>query len=207
MREEERTSIAREIHDELGQQLTGLKMDISWLTRKLVTDDPVIKERTKEMIELADETVKTVRRISSDLRPGILDDLGLIAALEWQCAEFEKRSGIKSAFSASVTEVNCDRNLATGIFRVYQEALTNVMRHSGASKVDSTLAEKGSKIILTITDNGKGFDLFEAKNKKTLGLLGMQERARMFGGELNIISEKNKGTTITLAVSVAPHTN
>jgi signal transduction histidine kinase len=199
VREEERTRIAREIHDELGQQLTGLKMDASWINKKIVgSTDPNILERIATMISLIDETVKTVRRISSELRPGILDDLGLVPAIEWQCQEFEKRTGISSKCHAGLTDQNIDKNLATNIFRVYQEALTNVARHAQATLVETNLTQDDGIINLTIKDNGVGFDTEEIKNKMSLGLVGMRERAMLFNGELTINSKKGKGTTIVL---------
>ena len=199
VREEERTRIAREIHDELGQQLTGLKMDASWINKKVgARVEQNIAERIATMIALIDETVKTVRRISSELRPGILDDLGLVPALEWQCREFEKRTGIVSGCHATLSDHNFDRNLATNIFRVYQEALTNIARHSQATIVETFLNEQNGFIYLTIKDNGVGFDLEEVKSKRSLGLVGMRERAMLFQGELIINSEKGKGTEILL---------
>jgi PAS domain S-box-containing protein len=199
VREEERTRIAREIHDELGQQLTGLKMDASWINKKIVgSTDPNILERIATMISLIDETVKTVRRISSELRPGILDDLGLVPAIEWQCQEFEKRTGISSKCHAGLTDQNIDKNLATNIFRVYQEALTNVARHAQATLVETNLTQDDGIINLTIKDNGVGFDTEEIKSKMSLGLVGMRERAMLFNGELTINSKKGKGTTIVL---------
>ena len=203
VREEERTRIAREIHDELGQQLTGLKMDASWINKKIVgSADPKILERITTMISLIDETVKTVRRISSELRPGILDDLGLVPAIEWQCQEFEKRTGISSKCHAVLTDYNFDKNLATNVFRVYQEALTNVARHSHASAVETFLTEQDGFINLTIKDNGVGFDLEEVKSKRSLGLVGMRERAMLFQGELIINSEKGKCTEIVLKAPI-----
>ncbi len=133
IREDERTSIAREIHDELGQQLTGLKMDVSWIARRLKENDIALNEKIQGMIQLIDDTVKTVRKIASELRPGILDDLGLVAALDWQSKEFEKRTGIKCNFTSDQIDHNFNKNMATGIFRIYQEALTNVARHAKAS--------------------------------------------------------------------------
>ena len=150
------------------------------------------------MIALIDETVKTVRRISSELRPGILDDLGLIPALEWQCQEFEKRTGIVSRCTTDLNDHNFDRNLATNIFRVYQEALTNVARHAQATLVETFLTGRDGFIYLTVKDNGIGFDMVSVKNKRSLGLVGMRERAMLFQGELVIKSETGKGTEILL---------
>ena len=200
IREEERTSIAREIHDELGQQLTGLKMDISWLNKKIIHESKAVREKIGGMISLVDETVKTVRRISTELRPGILDDLGLIDALQWQSHEFEKRTGITTRFDTSFTDSSFEKNLSTGIFRVFQETLTNVARHAHATEINTLFERQGENLVLRVGDNGKGFDETEIKHKRTLGLVGMRERAKMFGGELAVTSKTGKGTVITLSV-------
>ncbi|MEO8151396.1 MAG: PAS domain S-box protein [Bacteroidia bacterium] len=202
IREEERTRIAREVHDELGQQLTGLKMDVSWINKKIPPDEKIVHEKIDGMITLIDETVKTVRRISSELRPGILDDLGLIAALEWQSSEFEKRTGISCKFNSEISELDIEKDMTTGIFRVYQETLTNVARHANATQVEAQIENDNGLIILTVKDNGQGFEMDEAKSKNTLGLIGMKERTKMFGGEINIQSEKGKGTVITIKVPI-----
>lgn len=199
IREEERTRMAREIHDELGQQLTGLKMDIAWIIRKNKTEDKPVAEKLSSMILLVDETMKTVRRISSELRPGILDDLGLIPALEWQTQEFEKRTGIKTLFHAAVNDFSPERELSTNIFRVYQEALTNIARHAHASLVTTELEQVNGYVKLVVSDNGQGFDTNGIK-KNSLGLVGMKERARMFKGELTIDSKRSQGTVVMLKV-------
>ncbi len=203
IREEERKRIAREIHDELGQQLTGLKMDASWIGKKLNGADRNIHEKLSAMISLIDETVKTVRRISSELRPGVLDDLGLVPALEWQCQEFERRTGINTEFHSDDGFFNLEKNLSTNIFRVYQEALTNVARHASATLVESSLSKSDQYVRLIVKDNGVGFSMEEAKAKKSLGLIGMRERAHLFHGELTIESGKQSGTTIILKVPVS----
>jgi signal transduction histidine kinase len=203
VREEERTRIAREIHDELGQQLTGLKMDAAWINKKVSgSADQNVPDRIAVMISLIDETVKTVRRISSELRPGILDDLGLVAALEWQCQEFEKRTGIISKCRAGLDDYNFDKNFSTNIFRICQEALTNVARHAQATEVETFLTEEDGFIKVTIKDNGIGFDMEEVKAKRSLGLVGMRERAMLFKGDLAINSEKGKGTVIVLKAPI-----
>lgn len=200
-REDERSMISREIHDELGQQLTGIKMDVSWMLKKVGTDGPITSERAKEVIELIDGAVKTVRKIASDLRPGVLDDLGLVAALEWQTMEFEKRSGIKCDFSSIGIKNEPEKNIATAIFRIYQESLTNIMRHAQATRVVASLDVLGTEsLMLKVSDNGKGFCKEDAADKKTLGLMGMRERAAMFGGKLSITSEREKGTDIVLTM-------
>jgi PAS domain S-box-containing protein len=200
VRETERTHIAREIHDELGQQLTGLKMDISWLNRKLKSQDEEVQQKITETIQLIDATVKTVRRIATELRPSILDDLGLLAAMEWQSEEFEKRSEISCVFTSNVSDAQVAPDLATGIFRIYQESLTNVSRHAEATAVASFLELKNSRLSLTIKDNGKGFVEKEISSKKTLGLLGMKERTNLLGGSYEITSKPGEGTSVLITV-------
>lgn len=207
IREEERTHIAREIHDELGQQLTVLKMDISWLNKKIETtaDDPV-KQKMKDLLDMLNETVKTVRRISSELRPSLLDDLGLVAAMEWHLAEFEKRAGIKTSFSEPEEDIKLPDDVKTCLFRIFQESLTNVARHADAEKVKVSLEHKDEKFILRIADNGKGFDKNKIADKRTLGILGMRERTAMIGGTYDIISTPGKGTTVLVTVPLGNHT-
>ncbi len=197
VREEERTRISREIHDVIGQQLTALKMDASWLRKRF--EEQQMLDRVNAMIGLIDETIKTVRRISSELRPGMLDDLGLISTLEWQTGEFTKNTGINAVFSGNVSE-DIDKNLATNIFRVYQESLTNVARHSHATQVETSIEVSDNFVKMIVRDNGIGFDPEEVRTKKSLGILGMKERARMFGGELIFTANEPSGTTVVLSV-------
>ena len=205
IRENERSHMAREIHDELGQQLTGLKMDISWLNRKINSKDETVKEKIKDTISLIDKTVITVRRIATELRPSILDDLGLIAAMEWQSEEFEKRSEIKSIFSSNVNQLTINTDVATAVFRIFQESLTNVLRHSQATEVISFFRLKNDIITLFIEDNGIGFEENEIKNKKTLGLLGMKERIQLINGKYEINGNSGKGTSVIITVSLKEH--
>ena len=200
VRENERIHMAREIHDELGQQLTGLKMDISWLNRKINSTDDAIKEKMKDAIALIDQTVITVRRISTQLRPSILDDLGLIAAMEWQNEEFEKRSEIKSIFTSNVSQLSVNTDIATAVFRIFQESLTNVLRHSGATEVISFFRLENEVITLFIEDNGIGFKENEINHKKTLGLLGMRERIQLINGNYEINGNSGKGTSVIITV-------
>lgn len=199
VREEERLHIAREIHDELGQLLTVLKMDVSWLNRKLQPATEPVQEKLKELLSLIDLTVKKVRHISSELRPSLLDDLGLIAAMEWHIEEFQKRSGIELESHMPAAELQLPEPVKIGLFRILQESLTNVARHSDAQRVIVTLLQKENHLILTIEDNGKGFDADNSK-KKTLGLLGMKERALMIGGEYKITGTAGKGTIVEVSV-------
>lgn len=195
VREAERTHMAREIHDELGQQLTGLKMDIAWLNRRIKSEDDAVNEKMKDTIELIDKTVITVRRIATQLRPSILDDLGLIAAMEWQTDEFEKRSEIKATFISNTPNVNVSPDIATGLFRIFQESLTNVLRHSKATRVETFLSMDNECIILNIKDNGIGFRQEDISEKKTLGLLGMKERVLLINGTYEINGMAGTGGT------------
>jgi PAS domain S-box-containing protein len=201
IRETERTAIAREIHDELGQQLTGLKIDALWVEKKLRNGDKVVQAKLSDMVMLINDTISTVRRISSQLRPVILDDLGLIAALEWQAQENEKRTGIPTHFTSTHSDLELEKGLATNIFRVYQEALTNIARHSAATRVDVTFEKAKDYIELIICDNGRGFELTNARNG-SFGLIGMNERAAMINGVLNVSSEVGIGTTVSLRVPI-----
>jgi PAS domain S-box-containing protein len=203
IREEERAGMAREIHDELGQQLTGLKMDMSWISRRLNSrEDTEIKERISGTLGLLDETIKTVRRIATELRPGILDDLGLTAAISWQSEEFGKRTGITTRFESDITEFIFSPAVAIGLFRICQESLTNVARHAEAKNVFLSLQKRENQLLLTIADDGKGFDVGRAGNKKTLGLLGMKERTLMMGGKYEIVSKRGGGTTLLVSIPV-----
>ena len=200
IREDERTNIAREIHDELGQQLTGLKMDLHWLTRKISTDDKAITIKMQESIDLINATIASVRKISTDLRPSILDDLGLLAALEWQGNEFEKRSGTKVIFINKVGDITVEPEAATGIFRIYQELLTNIARHANASLVRAILFKDDNQMYFSVNDNGVGFDLETIANKKTLGLLGIKERSLLLGGTYEFKSKPGEGSVTTISI-------
>ena len=204
VRENERLNIAREIHDELGQQLTVLKMDVSWLNKKTDNSDLLFKEKIVNILQLLDGTVQTVRRLASELRPSMLDDLGLVAALEWQSGEFQKRTGIIVDFKGPRNEdgINVPSEIGIGFFRIYQESLTNVARHSGADRVKVSLDTKNNKLVLNISDNGKGFDVESIKSKRTLGLLGMNERTAMMNGNYELISQPGKGTTVRVSVAL-----
>ena len=201
VREEERTRIAREVHDELGQALTGLKLDLSWLATKLAARnrEPVL-DKVKTMTDHIDETIQTVRRIATELRPGILDSLGLIAALEWQANEFQSRTGIPCVVTTTVADTLWDQQFSTGVFRIFQETLTNVIRHAKATRVEVSFTEEGDSLVLTVKDNGRGISEEEIANTRSIGLVGMRERARLIGGELILQGAPRQGTTVTLRV-------
>jgi signal transduction histidine kinase len=200
VREEERTRIAREVHDELGQALTGLKLDMSWLGARLSRNARAVQDKVKTMVDHIDETIQTVRRIATELRPGILDSLGLVAALEWQANEFQSRTGIPCQVVASVDDSQLQQQFATVFFRIYQEALTNIIRHAKATRVDVRLAEEGRALVLTVKDNGRGISEEEIANTRSIGLVGMRERAMLIGGEITLQGAPGNGTTMTLRV-------
>ncbi len=199
VREEERAHIAREIHDELGQVLTGLKMEVTWLAKRL-REKPLI-EKTDSMCKLIDTTVQTVRKIATGLRPEMLDDMGLIAAVGWQAKEFQKRTGIRCRAKLP-PEVKLDMDVSTTMFRIFQEILTNVARHSRATRVDIELSVGEERVALEVTDNGVGIADSDLNGKKSLGLLGMHERALLFGGEVRITGTHGHGTRVSVSIPV-----
>lgn len=202
IREEERTIIAREIHDELGQMLTVLKINMSMMRSRIPGDENELREEMNNTIRMTDEISNTVRQIASKLRPGILDDMGLAAALEWQSREFMKRTGISCNFTEEHTDTTLDRDMATGLFRIYQETLTNIAKHSEATEVDALLRFTDGHLVLIITDNGNGFDPAAVKAKKTLGLLGMKERAALMNASLVVDSLPGKGCSVTVKLKL-----
>ena len=199
-REEERTHIAREIHDEFGQALTALKMDLSWLTKRLPPDQPRLAEKVSAMSDLVDSTVQTVRRVATELRPGLLDHLGLAAAIEWQAQELAERTGFNCELDLDEKVYPLHQDLATAIFRIFQEALTNVARHAKATEVHITLEHRPDELILTVRDDGKGITESQISGAQSLGLLGMRERARFWGGNVAFKSRPDQGTTVTVQV-------
>lgn len=195
-REEERTSIAREIHDVLGQALTALKLDIAWVSHRSQGE---VAAKLGEMSRATEEIIGAVRRISSELRPGILDSIGLRAALEWQADEITRRSNITCHVDARVGELQLERSLATTVFRIFQEATTNVVRHAKATRIDVTLWLERGNLRLDIADDGVGVPEI-APRTSSLGLLGMRERARRAGGECTIRRRQPQGTIVALSV-------
>jgi PAS domain S-box-containing protein len=206
-REEEATRIARELHDQFGRYLTTIKMDVRSMERDLageLTPDVarVLRERAQTIGQTVDETVQTVRAIATQLRPGILDDLGLAAAIEWQVKDFQKRSGILCALTLPGDDPTLSRDQATAIFRIFQEILTNVARHAQAAKVWVYLGEEQDAIVLEVEDNGVGISPTQLAERRSLGLLGMRERAAAFGGAVEIVGSKGQGTTVTVQIPV-----
>ena len=197
IREDERTSIARELHDELGQSLTALRLDISWVARR--AGDPEMVHKLQEMKQAADAIIQSVWRISAGLRPGILDLLGLEATITWQSHEFTKQTGIACEVRARLDDLLLESSLATAVFRIFQEALTNVTRHANASRVTVDLGVEGSLVVLDVADDGVGLPLAGPRGR-SLGLLGMGERARRLGGECVVRQRDPTGTLVSLRV-------
>src|SRR5579872_143007 len=200
VREEERRRVAREIHDELGQALTGIMLESASLIRELPKDAKQQSTRAELIMKLADETIQTVRRISTELRPGILDDLGLMAAVEWAAEEFQSRTGTNCRLDLPEDDIVIDRERATALFRILQETLTNVARHANATQVNVRLAKEKGSLLLEVHDNGKGISKEQLSAGRSLGILGMRERAVLLGGGLAISGAPGQGTTIKVRI-------
>lgn len=198
VREEERTQIARELHDELGQILTAFKMDVSWLSSKTAAGDAAVQGKLASMNKMIDDTLDWVRRMSSDLRPIMLDDLGLRPAIEWLLEEFSRRHGVATRLNACSEECRLDQAYSTAAYRIIQECLTNVARHAGASLVEVSLL-CGEELTIIVRDNGCGFSPGTPGKRKSFGLLGIRERAASLDGHCDIASATDgSGTTITV---------
>jgi len=194
VREEEQARISRAVHDELGQSLTAVKLDLAWLARRLPRENGEMLARIRSTRQLAESLIQDVRRISTELRPGILD-LGLAAAVEWQVQEFQARTGIPCNHRLLTREAFAP-DVSTALFRILQESLTNVARHAKAARAEVVLQKQRDRLVLWIRDNGRGFDQADPSLSKSLGLLGMRERAAILGGQVKISSAPGKGTTV-----------
>ena len=201
--EEERTRISREIHDELGQSLTAMKMDLSLLRRRLLSDGLADLAAKVHEIELAvTRIIRTVRKIATDLRPGILDELGVVPAIKWVAKDFQSRTGISCKVAVRGAEKITDTARTTAIFRIAQEALTNVMRHAAASQVNVSLERDGDTLILEVRDNGIGIKEGRIMDSKSLGLIGIRERVLLLGGEAQISGKPGEGTRVRVTLPV-----
>lgn len=198
LREEEKKKLAFEIHDELGHVLTAMKLELSWLIKKKHLREEVLHERLRKIIDLIETTLRKVRSISSQLRPSVLDHFGIVAAIEWQAMEFQKLTSIRCRLFLTKEEISLNEQKAIAIFRIFQEILTNVARHSNASRIDIHLEIDGNNFILTVADNGKGIRTEDISAKRSLGIVGMKERANAINGSLSIHGIANIGTTVTL---------
>jgi len=199
VREEERIHIAREIHDELGQALTGLKFDIGALAKTACREDPETTEKIQGLSGNIDRIINSVRRIASGLRPEVLDEIGLAAAIEWQAREFQRRTGVRCTVEIGPGFTDPDRERSTALFRIFQELLTNVARHANASRVKATLGD-GEEISLVVEDNGRGVRSEELEGNKSLGFLGLKERVLAFGGSIDVRGEEGKGTRVSVSI-------
>jgi signal transduction histidine kinase len=209
VREEERTRIAREVHDELGQALTSCKLDVSWIASRLPRELKPVLERARALSTHIDSTIQMVRRISAELRPGVLDHLGLSAALEWQANEFQNRTGIRCDVHSDLGDKLLEQDLSTTLFRIFQETLTNVIRHAGATRVTVQLRQAAGQLTLEVVDNGRGIAPAQISDPTSMGLLGMRERAALLGGRFKIGRlRRATGTQVRVSIplpSVSPH--
>jgi len=199
--EGERSHIAREIHDELGQQLAGIKMGIASFknVERPITD---VATYVNSILKDVDETIQSLRKIATELRPGILDTLGLVPSIEWLVKEFEKKNPVTCILTKNVKENKFEQGLSTCFFRICQEALTNISKHAGANEVVVEIRQEKADLVLRVSDNGKGMASDKLDNPFSMGLLGMRERASLAGGHLNITSKKNQGTTVELSAKI-----
>jgi two-component system sensor kinase len=202
VREAERMRIARELHDELAQWLTALKMDVAWLAGRMAPDDVKVREKLERMKELVDSTVSSVRRIAHDLRPAMLDDLGLVPAIEHLLHGFSERTGIVVGLDVSTGDVEFRDPLSTSVYRMVQEALTNVARHARATEVRMAVRVKGDDLIVSAQDNGVGISAERLQSGKSLGILGIKERARTLGGGADVHSPEGGGTLVEIRVPI-----
>ncbi|HSB72801.1 MAG TPA: PAS domain-containing sensor histidine kinase [Candidatus Methylomirabilis sp.] len=200
VQERQRSWFAKQLHDELGQALTALKMDLVWLATRLPAGQWPPVEKVRAMTTLFDSTIRLTRRLVTELRPGVLDDLGLVAALEWQTQEFQSRTGISCEFTSNRDEFVLDSDTRTGVFRICQESLTNVARHARAGSARVSVCEDAGNLILTVADNGRGITEAESVSRSSLGLLGIRERAFLLGGRVTIVGRRGEGTTVTVRV-------
>jgi signal transduction histidine kinase len=201
-REEERMRISRELHDQLGQSLTAMKFDLTSLAERLNDLDEGLAHKTKDILTQLNAMIKTVRRISTELRPGMLDDLGLLASIEWQADDFQKRTGIECKVSGSGNDLNLTRQQSLTLFRIFQEALTNVARYAGAKHVDVNLSTNGNQVKFEFHDDGRGIHEEEITQGQSLGLLGMHERVKHIGGTFEIKGIPDQGTTIKVTIPI-----
>ena len=198
--EKEKKEISRRIHDDLGQQLTALKMDVFWLNRRLSPDQPALSEKIKSMTRLIDDTIHTIQKISTELRPPLLEHLGLIATLEWQLKDFQNRTGLKGSLIISPRQLTLDQEDSTLIFRLIQEMLTNIIRHAQAQAVRICLKKMENKVKLTVSDNGLGITADRINDPRSLGLIGLRERVYARSGTIQIRGFPHRGTKITVEI-------
>jgi signal transduction histidine kinase len=200
VREKERSAFAREVHDELGQILTALKMELHWIGKRFTKDQKPIAEKIRTMTGMTDTAIQTVQKIASELRPSILDDLGLQAAMEWQSRAFERRTDIHTEATFDLHETGVSRDVSTALFRIYQEALTNIVRHAHATEVRLSLKSSAGMITMAIQDNGRGIHEKQVSAPNSFGLMGMRERVYSLGGDVTIHGNEMMGTGVTITI-------
>ena len=203
VREGERMRIARELHDELAQWLTALKMDVSWIAGRLPAEDDRLQEKVERMKRLVDSAVTSVRRIAHDLRPSMLDDLGLVPAIEHLLHEFSERTGLVVELDTQAGAVEFREPLSTAVYRMVQEGLTNVARHARATEVRVAVRVEGGELVVSVRDNGIGISVDKLSSGKSFGILGIKERARTLGGAAEIYTAREGGATVEIKVPVA----
>jgi PAS domain S-box-containing protein len=201
-REEERIRVAREIHDELGQALTAIKIDVASLVRDMPADQNQ-QTKAESILRLVDNTIQSVRRIATELRPGILDDLGLVAAIEWATEDYQARTGTSCRLEVPENDLVIDPERATAIFRIFQETLTNIARHANANQAEIRLCKEDGYVVLEVRDNGRGIDEQQLSTGRSFGILGMRERALLLGGELTISGAAGIGTIVRVRIPEA----
>jgi signal transduction histidine kinase len=203
VRENERAVIARELHDEFGQALTNLHLGLSWISRKLTPEQKPLQEKIRSLSATTTNLIQSVKNIARELRPGVLDELGLVKTLKSEAREFEGHTGIRCEFRTNTAKAKVDRTVAVAVFRIVQAALTNIARHAEASRALIALAKRGSALILTVKDNGKGISRKLVYGHDSLGITGMRERALALGGVFTLKGSRSSGTVLTVRIPLS----
>jgi len=203
VRENERATIARELHDEFGQALTSLHLGLSWISRKLTPGQRPLREQIRSLLATTTSLIRSVKNIASELRPGVLDQLGLVKTLKSEAREFEGHTGIPCRFKMNIAKARFDRSAAVAIFRIVQAALTNIARHAHASRALITLMKRKNNLILTVMDNGKGISRKVIDSHDSLGITGMRERTLALGGTFTLGGSRSKGTILTVRIPLS----
>jgi signal transduction histidine kinase len=203
VRENERATIARELHDEFGQALTSLHLGLSWISRKLTPGQRPLREKIRSLLATTTSLIRSVKNIASELRPGVLDQLGLVKTLKSEAREFERHTGIPCRFKMNIAKARFDRSAAVAIFRIVQAALTNIARHAHASRALITLMKRKNNLILTVMDNGKGISRKVIDSHDSLGVTGMRERTLALGGTFTLGGSRSKGTILTVRIPLS----
>jgi signal transduction histidine kinase len=202
VREQERTRIARELHDDFGQSLTILKLDLSWLKKRLPADAPQMLDKIEAMGQVIDSALETMHTVTAELRPVILDDFGLAAAMEWQTDEFKKRTGLDCRIETDPDLPPVSKPMSTAVFRIFQEILTNIVRHAEADRVEIRLGTENRNLVLEVEDNGRGISEAQVRDSRSFGLIGIRERLHPFGGKVRFAGHPSRGTRVTVVIPI-----